>query len=87
MFENIIHDQISIFFLDILSKYQCGFRKSFSAQHDLIAIIEKWKESVYNRGTCGALLTGPSKAFDFISHELLIAKLSAYRPMDLISKL
>ena len=40
-------------------------------------MIEKWKKSVDNKGTFGALLTNLSKAFDCIPHELLIAKLSA----------
>ena len=78
VFEKIIHDQISVFFLDIFSNYQFGFRKGFSTQHCLIAIIEKWKKSVDNKGTFGVLLTGLLKAFDCIPQELLIGKLSAY---------
>ena len=41
-------------------------------------MIEKWKESVDNGGTFGALMTDLSKAFDCLHHELLIAKLDAY---------
>ena len=61
-----------------LSKLQCGFRKGFSAQHCLIVMIEKWKKSIDQRKNAGALLTDYSKAFDCISHNLLIAKLEAY---------
>ena len=71
VFEKIIHDQISIFVLDILSKYQCGFRNVFSTQNCLIAVIEKGKKSVDNKGTFRTLLTDLSKAFDHIPHELL----------------
>ena len=74
----IAHDQISIFFLDTLSKYQCCFRKGFSVQHCLITMIEKRNESVDNKGTFGTLLTDLSKAIDCILHELSIAKRSAY---------
>ena len=58
------------------SKFQCGFRKGFNAQHCLITMIEKWLRSVDGGGQAGALLTDLSK--DCTDHELLIAKLYAY---------
>ena len=64
-------------FGNIWSKYQCGFRKGYNAQHCLIALIEKWKQSVDNGGAFGALMIDLSKAFDCLPHELLIAKLDA----------
>ena len=66
------------YFETILSPKQCGFRKGFSAQHCLISLIEKWKKSIHNGGAFGALMTDLSKAFDCLSHELLIGKLEAY---------
>ena len=74
IYERCLYDQIQNFFENILSKYKCGFRKGYNAQHCLITLIEKWKKSVDN----GALMTDLSKAFDCLSHELLIAKLDAY---------
>ena len=41
--------------------------------------IEKWKNSVDKGESFGALLTDLSKAFDCLDHELLTAKLNAYR--------
>ena len=41
-------------------------------------MIEKWKESLDNKGISGVILMDLSKAFDTINHELLIAKLGAY---------
>ena len=67
--------KMQICFDNLLSKYQCGFRKGFNAQHYLVSMIEKWKESVDSGGTFGALMTDLSKAFDSLHHELLIAKL------------
>ena len=76
--ERCIYDQMEAYFEIISSLNQCGFRKGFSAQHCLISLIEKWKKSIDNGGAFGALMTDLSKAFDFLSHELLIAKLEAY---------
>ena len=41
--------QISEYFEPILSKFQRGFRKGFSAQHCLLAMLEKWKAAVDNK--------------------------------------
>ena len=73
-----MYDQIATYFEHIFSRYQCGFRKCYSAQQCLIALIEKWKKTVDKGGVFGALLTDISKAFDCIPHDLIIAKLGAY---------
>ena len=39
-----------------LCKYQCGFRNGYNAQHCVLAMIEKWKNTVYN----GNIFEGPS---------------------------
>ena len=52
--------------------------ESFNAQHCLMTLIKTWKKSVDSDGAFGALMTDLSKAFDCLSHDLLIAKLDAY---------
>ena len=78
IFEKLICRQLSNHFDNILSKFQCGFRKGYSPQHCLLLMIDKWKKAVDNNKVFGALLTDLSKAFDCICHNLLVAKLNAY---------
>ena len=79
VFERCLYKQITPYFDNILSKYQCGFRKNHNAQHCLLlALIENWKCSADNGKVFGSLLTNLSKAFDCLPHDLFIAKLQAY---------
>ena len=61
-----------------LSKYQCSYRKCFSAQYTLVAMLERWKGVLDDKNVFGALLIELSKASDCLSPELIIAKLNAY---------
>ena len=49
IYERVMFKQMSEFFEPILSKYQCGFRKGFSDQQCLLAMLEKWKSAVDNK--------------------------------------
>ena len=60
------------------SKFQCGFRKGYSMQECLLALMEKWKSAVDSGKSFGALLTDLPKAFDCLCYQLLLAKLNAY---------
>ena len=73
-----MHDNISDYFNDVLSKYQCGFRKSFVAQNYLLYMIETIRETRDNHRVFAAVMTDLSKAFHCIFHELLVVKLHAY---------
>ena len=78
VYEKSMFKQMSEYFESFLSKYQCGFRKGYSAQHCLLSMLEKWKSTIDNKKMFVALLTDLPKAFDCLSHDLLIAKLNAY---------
>ena len=77
MFESLLSRQLLEFFDNILSKFQCGFRKDYGTQHCLL-MLENWKEATDSNKAFGALLNDLSKAFDCLSHDLLIVKLYAY---------
>ena len=78
IYEKIFYIQIYEYFNNIFSKYLCGFRKSHSTQHCLLFMLENLKKSLDKGLKTGILLTDLSKAFDSISHDLLLAKLNAY---------
>ena len=64
IYERLLFKQISKYFEPTLSKFQCGFRNGYGAQHCLLAMLEKCKSAIDNKINFGALLTDLSKAFD-----------------------
>ena len=52
-FEKCLYDQIYAYTDSILSKAQCGFRKGYSTQYSIIAMIEKWTRNLDRSGICG----------------------------------
>ena len=82
IFERILHNQITTFSDKHLSIYVSAYRKNYSCQHVLVRLIEEWKKGLDNGNLVGAILMDLSKAFDCISHDLLIAKLKSYGFQD-----
>ena len=78
MFGRCMHRQISEYFETVLSKFQCGFRKGYSTQDYLLAMVANCKKALDQGNEYGALLTDLSKAFDCFPHDLIVAKLHAY---------
>ena len=78
VFERIMHKQIEGYIEKFFSPFLCGYRKNYSSQHALLALIEKWRHILDNKGYGGAILMDLSKAFDTLNHDLIIAKLHAY---------
>ena len=78
LYERLMYNQIYPYFQAIFSKFQSGFREGFNSQHCLLAIVEKCRKTINEGGETGAVLIDLSMAFDWIDHNLLIAKLNAY---------
>ena len=78
LFECIIARQINEFRSNKLSSLLCGFRKRYHTQHALLRLIKKWRKCLDNSKIITAIQMDLSKAYDCISHDLLIAKLHAY---------
>ena len=79
-FKRCVYRQMPKIFDEILSKYQCGFRRGYGAQHCLISLLEKWRIGVDQGLEFGALLTDLSKAFGCLP----VCYLLNYLHMDLI---
>ena len=78
IYERLLLNKMSEYFEPILSKFQCGFRKGFSARNCLLAMLEKWKSALDNKRNFGALLTDLSKAFDCLLMIFHLAKLKVH---------
>ena len=78
LYERNMYDPIFSYIEKFLSSYLFGYRKGHSTQQCLLVMIETWRKALDNRKSAGAILTDLSKAFDCLSHNLLIAKLEAY---------
>ena len=78
IFEKLLCKQITLFIDPLSSKFQCGFRKGYGAQDCVLAMLGNWKNEVDKGKVFEALLTDLLKAFDCLSHEIIIAKLNAY---------
>ena len=55
-----------------------AYRQTYCSNDVLIRLVESWKQSLDKNKVVGTVLMDPSKAFNCILHELLIAKMSAY---------
>lgn len=73
-FDNILDKQIPELFENILSKYQTGFWKEFSAQNCLVAMVDKIRKILDHGGKYAALFTDLSKAFDCHPRDLLYSR-------------
>ena len=78
VYERLIYNQLLDHANTFLNNILCGFCKAHSTQHALFKLISSWQSILDNGGFAGTVLMDLSKAYDCISHELLIAKFECY---------
>ena len=64
---------------DKLSKQLTKFGKNHKTQHCVSGMLQIWKEGLDNGGYIFAILMHLSRTCDTLNHNLLIAKIEAYR--------
>ena len=67
-----------LYFKDILSDFISAYRKNYSCESALLRLTEDWRAGLDNKELVGVISLDLSKAFDCVSHELLLARLKAY---------
>ena len=55
-----------------------GFRKAHNTQHTLFKLLHSWQKELDQKEYVGTILMDLSKAYSYIPHDLLIAKLECY---------
>ena len=78
IFKRVLHDQMLDFAKLIRSDSLSGLLKGDSCATVLLKMTDDFRASLNNKDHCTAIAEDVSKAFDSISHSLLISKLKAY---------
>ena len=78
VYEKVIYYQLPDYSDSFLNNILCGFRKAHSKQHALFKLPQSWQQVLDNGVFIGTILMELSKAYDYIPHNLLVAKLECY---------
>ena len=78
VFETLVHTRISPYFEDIFHEHVFAYRKHHGTHTALLSLTEQWRKELDQHNIIGIVSMDPSKAFDTLPHELLVAKLKSY---------
>ena len=80
IFEKLIHTRLTKFWTKhkLLTTTQCGFQAKLSTTHALLDVITSYFENIKDNLFTGLILLDLAKAFDTVSHDILLSKLDHY---------
>ena len=80
LFEKLIFDRVLAYIekFDILSPHQYGFRKNFGTEYAILDIHEKLLSNLDKELNTCSIFLDLAKAFDSVSHDILLRKLHKY---------
>lgn len=76
--EKLLYNQIYKYMEPLFHNYLSGFRQGYGCHDVLIKMTEDWRKSLDSNEMVGIVAIDLSKAFDCMSHGLLLAKADAY---------
>ena len=77
-YENIIKCRLVDSMYNNISPFISAYRKNYNTQHVMIRLLEEWRENLDKNYVVRGVLIDLPKAFDCVSHDLLVEKLAAY---------
>ena len=78
VFEKIVELRMSPYFEKIYYKYVFAYRKQNGCDTAILSLTEEWKKELDNQKVVSLVAMDLSKAFDTLSHDLIVQKLKQY---------